>query len=573
MTPETPDVQAPRKAAGEPVAPQRESICNIASSLPQMAATVPEQAAIVLTAGRGGKGAAGCPRLTFAELEALSNRYAGGLCDAGIERGMRTLLMVRPGFEFFGLTFALFKIGAVPVLIDPGMGVRQMLRCVRNVEPQALIGIPPAQAMRVLRPAAFQSVRRVVTVGRRWFWGGPTLGELAARGGDRFEPAATTADEVAAVLFTSGSTGPAKGVVYEHGMFAAQVRWLQSHYGIEAGEIDLPAFPLFALFDAAMGMTAVIPDMDPSHPARVDPAKIVQAIHEHGVTNTFGSPAIWNRVSAYCVQHGLKLPSIRRILIAGAPVPLPVLERLGQALSPTADVHTPYGATEALPVSSITGREVLEEHGVRSRTGAGTCVGRPLPEVSLRVIRISDDPIEQWSDDLALPAGQTGEFVVAGDMVTREYHGLPRATALAKIRDGDTFRHRMGDVGYVDETGRLWFCGRKAHRVVTAWGTMFTVPCEAVFNEHPDVFRSALVGVGRSGEQRPVLVVEPEPGRFPRGSRLRSFARELLDLGRANELTRDVHDVLFHRGFPVDVRHNAKINREKLAVWAEDRLR
>jgi acyl-CoA synthetase (AMP-forming)/AMP-acid ligase II len=425
----------------------------------------------------------------------------------------------------------------------------------------------------VAKPRAFRYVKHVVTVGRRWFWGGPTLRELVDRNDDKFDPVPTTTDEVAAILFTSGSTGPAKGVVYEHGMFAAQVRWIQSHYRIEPGEVDLPAFPLFALFDAAMGMTAVIPDMDPSRPARVDPASIVRAITEYKVTNTFGSPAIWNRVSAYCVDRAVRLPTIRRILIAGAPVPWAVLDRLRQVLDPGADVHTPYGATEALPVSSITGREVLGEHLARTRAGAGTCVGSPLPGITLRIIRITDDPINRWSEGLVMPAGQTGEIVVAGNVVTREYYGLPDATALAKIPDGDRLWHRMGDVGYLDEAGRLWFCGRQAHRVVTATGTMFSVPCEAVFNEHPDVFRSALVGVGSPGAQRPVIVVEPRQGRFPRGLRARAFVEELLQLGRANKLTHGIRNVLFHRGLPVDVRHNAKINREELAVWAKGRLR
>jgi acyl-CoA synthetase (AMP-forming)/AMP-acid ligase II len=254
-------------------------------------------------------------------------------------------------------------------------------------------------------------------------------------------------------------------------------------------------------------------------------------------------------------------------------VPWPVLDRLQKVLSPSAEIHTPYGATEALPVSSITGREVLDKHQARSRRGAGTCVGTPLPGVTLRVIRITDEPIERWSDDLIVPAGRIGEIVVAGEVVTREYFGQPEATALAKIRDGERFWHRMGDVGYLDQVGRVWFCGRKAHRVLAAGGTMFTVPCEAVFNEHPSVFRSALVGVGRPGMQRPVIVVEPEAGKFPRGSRRRLFAAELQELGQGGQLTREIRDVLFHRSLPVDVRHNAKINREKLAVWAEDRLR
>jgi len=545
---------------------------NIASHLPLMASRVPDHPAIIVPAGGQGTSRARYRSVTFAELEATSNRYANGLLAAGLSRGTRTLVMVRPGVEFIALIFALFKIGAVPILIDPGMGVRRMLACIRNVAPEALIGLPAAQAVRVLRRGFFEQVRLKVTVGRRWFWGGPTLAELHDRSKAEFDMAATSADEVAAILFTSGSTGPAKGVVYRHGMFDAQVRWIQACYGIEPGEVDLSTFPLFALFCPAMGMTSVIPDMDASRPGRADPVRIIEAVTANRATSAFGSPALWNRVSRYCLERGIQLPTLRRILIAGAPVPWTLLDRLHRMLDPSATVATPYGATEALPVASITGREVLEECAAAARQGAGTCVGRPLPGIRVRIIRVDDGPLAEWSDELALPDGQIGEIAVSGEVVTREYADQPRATALAKLRQDDKIWHRMGDLGYLDERGRLWFCGRKAHRVITASGTLCTVPCEAVFNEHADVFRSALVGVGPAGRQRPVIVVEPEANRFPSGRRAAAFRQELLALARANERTREIGDVLFHRSLPVDVRHNAKINRELLACRAAERL-
>ncbi|MCH7871566.1 MAG: AMP-binding protein, partial [Planctomycetes bacterium] len=213
---------------------------NIASYLPRMAASRPEQAAVVLAGSKDRHNA----RLSFAELERLTNRYANGLVGAGFERGMRTLLMVRPGFDFIALVFALFKIGAVPVMIDPGMGARRMLECIRSVDPVGFVGIPLAHLMRVLRPRAFRTVTRVVTVGRRWCWGGPTLESISRGANEDFDCIETRRDETAAVLFTSGATGPAKGVVYEHGMFDAQVQGTQAAYGMEPGEGDLPTFPL-----------------------------------------------------------------------------------------------------------------------------------------------------------------------------------------------------------------------------------------------------------------------------------------------------------------------------------------
>ena len=546
---------------------------NIASHLPRMAAAAPDRTAVVITRSRDRSGRALYASMTFAELEALSNRFANGLSAAGIGRGMRVLVMVRPGFEFIGLIFALFKIGAVPVMIDPGMGVSRMLECIQTVDLDGLIGIPLAHVVRVLHRRPFKSVRRVVTVGRRWFWGGWTLDNLTRQAGDTFVPVETGREEAAAILFTSGSTGPAKGVVYEHGMFNAQVQAIQAGYHIEPGEVDLPTFPLFALFSTAMGMASVIPDMDASHPANVDPARIVEAIRDHDVTNTFGSPALWSRVATYCVERAIRLPTLRRILIAGAPVPYHVIEKLHRVLDPEADVHTPYGATESLPVSSISGREVLDGCVDSSRRGAGTCVGHALPGIDLRFIQVTDEPIEVWSDDLLVADGEIGEIVVSGPVVTQAYFGLEKATALAKIRDDDRVWHRIGDVGYRDEAGRVWFCGRKSHRVVTESGTLYSVRCEAVFNEHPHVFRSALVGVGPHGRQKPVIVVEPVAGRRPARAEVKRFREELLELGCANEMTRPIRDVLFHRGFPVDIRHNAKIDREALAQWAAGRLR
>jgi acyl-CoA synthetase (AMP-forming)/AMP-acid ligase II len=224
-----------------------------------------------------------------------------------------------------------------------------------------------------------------------------------------------------------------------------------------------------------------------------------------------------------------------------------------------------------LPVSSISGREVLDDCSEKSRRGAGTCVGKPLSGIDVRLIHITDEPITRWSEDLSVPDGEFGEIVVVGDVVTKRYYGLDRATACAKIRDDDRIRHRMGDVGYRDEQGRIWFCGRKGYRVVTENGTMFPVPCEAIFNEHPDVSRSALVGVGPRGKQTPVIIIEPESGRFPRGGGVAVFREEILELARSSDLTRSINRVLFHRSLPVDIRHNAKIDREQLAIWAAGR--
>jgi acyl-coenzyme A synthetase/AMP-(fatty) acid ligase len=335
----------------------------------------------------------------------------------------------------------------------------------------------------------------------------------------------------------------------------------------------MPTFPLFALFDPALGMSAVIPDMDATRPAAVKPENIIEPILRHGVTNMFGSPALIDKVGRYGEAHGVKLPSLKRAISAGAPMPARVLERFTKMLSPEAQVFTPYGATESLPVCSIGSAEVLAETGKKTDQGAGICVGRPVNGMTVEVIRMSEDdePIKEWNEALRVPRGEVGEIAVKGPVVTRSYFNRDAATELAKIAvpGSAELYHRMGDLGYFDDEGRLWFCGRKTHRVVVGDETYYTIPCEGVFNAHPKVYRSALVGAKLHSEIEPVLVVELEAdARESSGLR-----QELLDLGAAQPHTKKIQTLLFHKSLPVDIRHNSKIFREKLALWASERLR
>jgi acyl-CoA synthetase (AMP-forming)/AMP-acid ligase II len=534
---------------------------NIAHTLEQLARDRAESDAIIVP--RSGS----TTKITFEQLDQDSNQLADGLRRAGMAKGDRILLMVPAGIDFISLTFALFKLGAIPVLIDPGLGRRNVLNCIATAQPKGMIAIPLAHAARKIYPKAFKGIELNVTVGRRWFWGGATLNQIRNRGDAHFKSAQVAPDDDAAILFTSGSTGPSKGVLYSHRMFYQQVELLRRMFGTEPGEMDLPTFPLFALFGVALGMTCVIPDMDPTRPAEVDPETLIQHIKEYNITTCFGSPALWNTVSKYCLEKNVQLSTLQRILMAGAPVPGSLLERFDRILLSDALIHTPYGATEALPVAAISHREVVDETWAQTREGKGTCVGKAVDGLTLKIIKISDEVIEEWDDSLVLPQGSIGEVVVQGPWVTRQYFNLDNATRLAKIQDGENFWHRMGDVGYLDEKNRLWFCGRKSHRVQTAEGSLFTIPCEAIFNTHKQVKRSALVGVGPPGNQKPVIVIEAE-GTIDQ----KSLTEELLTLGASHAITQPIQKVLFHPSFPVDIRHNAKIGREQLTRWASEKI-
>ncbi len=530
---------------------------NIAHTLERLAEERGEADALIVP--RAGS----VSRMTFRQLDRDANRLAEGLRHTGMAQGDRVLVMVPSGIDFIALTFALFKFGAVPVLIDPGLGRRNVLNCIASAQPKGMIAVPLAHAARVVFSKAFRSVELNVTVGRRWFWGGVTLNGIRNRGGTETPSETVAPDDPAAILFTSGSTGPSKGVLYTHRMFFEQVELLRRLFQIEPGEMDLPTFPLFALFGVALGMTCVIPDMDSTRPAQVNPKTLIQHIHEYAIATSFGSPALWNTVSRYCLQNNIQLPTLKRIMMAGAPVPGSLLERFDRILSPDAVIHTPYGATEALPVASISHRDILNQTWEQTRRGKGTCVGQAVDGLTLKIIKITDDAIDTWDDSLAVPDGTIGEVVVRSPWVTQEYVNLEEATRRAKIRDGETFWHRMGDVGYLDDENRLWFCGRKSHRVQTAEEVLFTIPCEAIFNTHPKVKRSALVGVGEPEKQIPVIVIEAE-GAIDK----KVVTEELLQLGASHSITRPIRKVLYHPAFPVDIRHNAKIGREQLARWA-----
>ncbi len=446
---------------------------NIASYLKRVAKISPYKRAVVYPAGRGSSGRVMYSHLTFLQLDRESDCLAHGMENAGITRGTRTILMVKPGLEFFIIIFALFKTGAVPVVVDPGMGIRRMVECFKEGRPEAFIGIPSAHVLRTLYPKIFKTVRIWVTVGRRWFRKGFTLNQMRQVPWKLYVTAKTRGNDTAAILFTTGSTGPAKGVVYTHGNFDAQLRHIKTHLEMSIDEIDLSTFPLFALFWPPLGITSVIPDMDPTKPARVNPKKIIEAILDQGVTSMFASPALLNRVGEYGKKRNIVLPSLKRVISAGAPVIPSIIEQFASMLSEDARIHTPYGATEAVPIISITSNEILTETRKFSEKGYGICIGRPINDLKIRIIKISDDPIRKWSDDILVEDGEMGEITAAGDLVTRQYFEKPEADAVAKIKDKNSFWHRMGDVGWKDSKGRIWFCGRKSQRVVNKGDTLF----------------------------------------------------------------------------------------------------
>lgn len=572
---------------------------NIAERLTQMAREIPDSIAIAeplfqgKKAKRDAQGKREYKTITFAELDRDSDRIAAELQKSGVKPGMRLVLMVRQGIDFISLVFALYKTGATLVLIDPGMGVKRMLVCLREANPDGFVGIFQAQLARILYHRWFPQAKHNLNVGPCPLLPGLSLSKIRRRPYAKPTDPQTTLDDPAAIIFTSGSTGVAKGVLYTYRMFKTQVEEISKRLEIKPGGVDLVGFPFFGLFNAGMGTTAVIPDMDTTKPGSVDPTLFLEAANDWQITQSFGSPALWNRVVDYCLKNNLKLKTLKRAVIAGAPVSFELLRKFRQVLPEDAVIITPYGATESLPLASIESREVLSETYLRTRQGGGVCVGKffdaPLKH---RIIPVTDAPIPRLADVESYPNGVIGELLVSGPQCSPQYVTRKDANALALVagENGEVWR-RVGDVGYFDDQNRFWFCGRKSHRVETPAGPMFTIPCEAISNESPNIFRSALVGIPlpddfqepdnlderakafRDVWREPVMIIEPLPQSRPRSQAdADALKNEALTLLKNNPLTASINRVFICESFPVDVRHNAKINRELLSEWAEGQL-
>ena len=511
--------------------------------------------------------------INFQELHEYSDQIAYALNQYGLKCGDKAVLMVTPSIDFFALTFALFKAGIIPILVDPGMGIKNLKQCFEEAQPDAFIAIPKAHIARLLFAWGKQSVKQTIIVG------GLAILKTHLKKILKKYPSTSPypmveidSQAMAAILFTSGSTGTPKGVVYSHAMFEAQIRILKHDYQIEPGERDLATFPLFSLFGPALGMASIVPDMDASKPINANPDNIFAAIEKYQCTNLFANPALMDVLGKAAVAKSLKLKSLKRVISAGAPATLPVIKAFTKLLNREVMIQTSYGATESLPLSKINSEKLLQTEQ-NTENGHGICVGLPVSETDIAVIEITEKTIPLWDDSLKLANYQIGELVVKGPQVSQSYYARESATEQAKIKDTEGIRHRMGDLGYIDDLGQIWMCGRKSHRVESRFDdqnkSYYTIPCERIFNTHPEVKRSALVAVRNGTHIEPLLCVELENNKLDSTTKLFT---ELHLIAQRHQQTVGIKRFLIHPQFPVDVRHNAKIFREKLAIWAQHQL-
>lgn len=539
---------------------------NIAKRLTDLAKIYPDKTAVMFPKHDHKQNKYHYQSLTFRDLDILSNQYANKLKELGFKPGDLTLLFLKPSLEFSAMTFAIFKAGIIPVFIDPGMGKKNLLKCIKEVKPVGLIAEKEVHLLSLIFRKNFNSIKYRVTTKNKFpfFKNIFTLNEMKNERILSSKIEDVTPDQMAAILFTSGGTGTPKGVVYTHKIFNEQTDILKNLFKLTPEDIDLPGFPLFSLFTISMGMKSVIPDMDPSKPAECNPQKIVTNILDQKPTFVAGSPSIWDRVADYCIKENVVLPSIKYVVMFGAPVSLNIHRKFKNIL-PNGTTYTPYGATESLPVSNISGEYILKNTAKLTESGKGTCIGKPIPTIELKIIKTTDEVINNLKDATILPPFSPGEIIVKGKVVTKEYYLLPDKTKDAKIyEDNGDFWHRIGDIGYLDDKNELWFLGRKTHRVQTENEEMYPIPCEAIFNLHPQVKRSALIGLGSTPTQIPAIVIERKDGEYLQGKERSIFESELLTLSKKFKHTEKINKIYISKEFPVDVRHNIKIDRLKL---------
>ncbi|MCP4499065.1 MAG: AMP-binding protein [Deltaproteobacteria bacterium] len=537
--------------------------------------TQPDAVALATADGHGKNGEALFRTRSFQELKERTDGYAYVFANAGLKPGDRVGVFITDGIEFVTVTYALQRMGAVPVLIDPGMGVPNMRACIREQKMRGIVGVKKAQMLPLVFRKDFAHVKVKVVTDAGWFFGAKGLEKsyIGLDDDQRLKPYPfhqPKAGEPATIVYTSGSTGVPKGVVYTHAMMGGQVNGVAEVGGFTPGEAHVACFPGFALYAVACGMSVVFPEMDFTKPAKANPQYIVEAMDKFEARSAFGSPALWETFSRFVVEHDHEFPRMRAFFASGAAVQPALLERLLPA-TPNGNMFTPYGATESLPVAFIGGRQILDDTAKLTALGGGTCVGQVAPEMEVRILRITDDVIDIMSDDLVLPIGEIGEITVRGLVVTERYDQREEQTQKAKIKDVDgSIWHRMGDVGKLDEQGQLWFCGRKGHRVQGVIDgeqqMLHSVPCEAIFERHDDVFRAALTWLGERPNQTPVMCVELFGEQRP------GLVDELRKEAAGFPQTKGIEHILVHAKFPVDRRHNAKIEREKLSEWAQQEL-
>lgn len=495
---------------------------------------------------------------SFKEVWLGSNLIAADLIQKGVGKSDRVLMMIKPSFEFVATVFALFQIGALPVFVDPGMPKKLLWKTLQNCKADILIGIPTVVLlfkMRILPQSnlrlkiSSQQISRLIRH------------SMAQKLGPLVPLQQVKLNEPAAILYTSGGTGLPKGVIYTQGIFLQQVGALESAFNFKAGQIELAGFPLFSMLTLLLGMKSVLPPMNTSKPAKAPAKKLIKAILSHQVETISGSPAIWLRVTETAIKEDIQLTCVKQVLMFGAPIRESWLKSCAKVF-PNAKIYTPYGATECLPVALIDHLTLLSKFEGSANKGKGTCIGLPVPGTHIKIIQpLPNTQTPKWAEVDELKPFEVGEILVHSTCVTPGYADNLSATKYSKIYDPQNKNwHRMGDMGYKDQDGYLWFCGRVSH----ALGHLYPIMSEGIFQKHPEVKRAALINLSKQAQRQvPAIAIELKRSFYLPGMKAK-ILQELNSIRQSTLSLKSIQKIHICKSMPVDGRHNIKIDRIRL---------
>lgn len=544
------------------------NIFNVANIVADVAQKFPNRIAVIESFLDQSSQKIKYKKYTYDQLSKDAESVAIGLRTNGIQELTRTICMTPPSYEATVVGLALQRVGATTLWIDPSVGFKNVAERLNKLKPEAFVGIPAAFIGRSIFGWGPRFSKKSIVI-NGWFPGALSLKSLSTQAPSTITNPKVKPSDPAAVLYTTGSTGPAKPTLYTHQQYSQLYRVVHYSWRFDPSAsppVDLAIFPAFFFIGISAGGTMVTPPIKfpKETPAKTSPKALLNVINDCKVQTCFASPIILENIAKYAVKNQIKTPSLKRIIGGGAPIYSFVKESLLQMMEKGGQVASNYGATEALPSTELEATEAISDTFKLTKNGKGLCVGRALLDVEIRIIPISKEPIPDISNTIFLSNNEIGEIIVRGQHISTSYFQDPESDYRNKIFDKNGIWHRLGDVGYLDTKNRLWVCGRTNQSVESDHSYIFPLIVEPIFDEHPLVLKSGLVSLKKNKQTIPVICVELID---KNKHQTKETCKSILELGQKNEASRLVKNIIIVNKLPTDPRHNSKIERTKLARY------
>jgi long-chain acyl-CoA synthetase len=432
--------------------------------------------------------------LTFGELDRRSSQVAQALRAAGVGPGDRVAFIDKNGAEWFEVTFALAKLGAVNVSVNWRLAPPEMAQIIDDAQAQVVIVGPEFVDHVEKIEGDLGQLHTVVAIGGHDRWPDYALWVEPHPADD---PGATPAgDEVAFQLYTSGTTGLPKGVMLTNDNFFKGVVGISDQWRLTADSVNLAMMPMFHIAGAGWAMVGLYHGCRTVVLRDIDPARILEVIPERRVTNAFMVPAV---IQFLLVTPGVEttdFSSLRTLVYGASPITDKVLVKGIETFG--CEFIQVYGLTET--TGAITQLDGVD-HDPEGRPQLLRSCGKPYPWVEMRAVDGAGDDV---------PTGEVGELWTRSHQNMAGYWNNPAATAEAVTPDG---WFRTGDAGYLDADGYVYLHDRVKDMIVSGGENVYPAEVENVLMRHPAVDDVAVIGVPdeRWGEAvKAVVVLAPD---------------------------------------------------------------